>query len=594
MSAHRVATIAAVVAAVALAGTALGEAQQWGQLRLTGTAESDVGKDILTVGSKKFGTFSFGSRYAPNLDGYVLDPRLLVFSYSGSWMDRYTDASGGQSSSLTVEPYRLGVNLFPYGLHSFSLTGGRTRSDFDLQAERISTTTDTLGAAWAYRGGPRTPEAALRVTRETVDELQLDGLTQERVRSTLGLRLHKDLDRFRPTLNYSVEQTSTGGTAPDVGLLPDGLTHRVQLDDRIRLGPQAIVVPVLDFTSAPALREGNASATLSGPLSPTLDASTGLRYSLSESDSEIETVRTHTTATQGQITKRFTDDLVLTAIGNGTFVTGGPGGDAWSAGLLGALRAAPWPHLRGVGDYGLQLSTSDRATSLMHRGHLNAVSTLIPRHSVTGDYFVTMTDVGRSFVSQTAALGVTSEAIPLTTVAARYSVELQEGLGERERRVASLGADVRPAPALLTRASVEHFQEHARGGGRPPREETGVVGEGGVTLRVLDWLQGTLKARYGRKEVLREDRAGQMGESSATASVDVSRGALLLHLEGFVESDQDAREQRQGGRGTLSFRFRVWTVSADFEVSQLTLQGLDTGRDRFFLRISRPLNFRLW
>jgi hypothetical protein len=560
---------------------------QIGQFRLTGSIDQDVSVDNLRTGSQSFQTFSYGSRYAPNLDGFVLDPRLLTFSFSGAFADQETSATSGDTRALNIEPYRLAVTALPFGLNSLTLRAARTTSDFDFERGQISTTTDSKGGRWTFRGTEALPEASLDFNRETVNERLFTG-SSERTRSTLALTARRSFDRFQPRIGYTAELRESSGSLGS-GFARDGLVHQAQYDDRIRLGERAVLTPLIGLEIGPDRHEGNANLTLASPLSPTVDGSAGLRYSVFGQDSFAN----HTAAFEGQLIDRFSPDLVLTGIGNATYVTG-TGADAWGAGGLLALRATPFTHLASVGDYGLQLSGGERGTTVSHRGHVNAVSTILPRHIISGDYFVTVTQTeapGGSFSSHSASLEVTSSVIPLTTATARYALELQQGgSGDHQRQSWRLGAEWRPLPALSSQAGVTYFTEEGSGGGQASREEHGFVSDAGVSVRATEWLDLVVTGRYGRKEVSREDRVGSVDLLGITGSAGLTLGGFVFRGEGFAERDEDARQERLGMRGSLLFRFRVWTVTAEFEVSRLRNQGIDVARDRLSLRITRPLN----
>ena len=560
---------------------------QIGQVHLGGSIDEDGTVESLRIGSQSFRTFSLGSRYAPTLDGFVLDPRLLTFSFSGAFADQQTIATTGDTRALSVEPYRFAVNVFPHGLNSFTLRASRTASDFDFEQGRISTTTDTKGAGWAFRGTAGLPEASLDFTRETVDERVFTGST-ERTRSTLALMTRKSFDRFQPRLGYTAELTETTGLLADTPGFRDGLRQRLQYDDRIRIGERAVLAPLLDFEVGPDRNEANGNLTLTGPLSPTADGSAGLRYSVFG----LGGFNNHTAAVQGQLTNRFTPNVALITIGNASYVSG-HGQSAWGAGGLASLRAVPLASLATVTDYGLQLSGGETGTTASHRGHLNAVSTALPLHTVTGDYFLTLTQAGElgSFASHSGSLEVASQVIPLTTATAGYALELQQGGGDRERHAWRLAAEVRPRPSIFTRAGATYFTETAAGGGRARSMEHGLIADATVGARVGESLDFLVSGRYGRKDVSREDRHGPVDVAGVLGSVGVKLGTLFLRGEGFLERDEDARQYRQGVRGNISYRFRVWTITAEFEVSRLTSQGIDIARDRLVIRVTRPLDF---
>jgi hypothetical protein len=582
--------------------SALGSLATDGQFRLTGTVDQDVSNDTLRVGGRTFRTFSYGTRVAPTVDGYLVDPRLIVISYGGAWLSRANEGNSGVGNATTTEPYRFSLTLLPYGLHSLTFTGNRSTSDFDFDAGRVSMTTETLGAAWRYRGNAVLPETTVGVSREIVDETLLDGSRGERTRDTVYLQLHKELDRARPTFNYSVEETKVEGTNSIFGPFAEGIRHRARLEDRIRVGDQTFAMPLLEVNVGPDGREANAGVTVTGPLSPSTDASAGVRYNYFEPETTTGngTSATHSTTAQATITKRFTDELVLSAVGNGVLVKGGTGGDAEGGNALVALRAAPWSHLHTVTDYGAQVTLDDHGTSVSNRGHVNAVSTIVPQHTISWDYFVATTSTSgtsgtpgmpHAFVTQSALLGVVSRIVPLTILSAGGSWELQDGNGHHEHTGATAAADFVPRPPLTAHLGAEYAREVFTGGGRTPNEKTSYIGDAALTLRAQSWLQVGVTGRYGVRDVSREDRTGLMGVSELSANAAVTLGSLFFRVEGFTERDQDARQQRLGVRGGISYRFRAWTLTGDFEESQLTVEGLKISRDHFIVRLSRPLNF---
>ncbi len=578
------------MAAILLA-SAVPAGAQLGRVRLTGEVDNNVSVDTLTVGKQRFRTFSWGDRYNPNLDGFVLDPRLMVFSLGGSLVEQNTEFSEGESRSLTLEPYRLNLSLFPQATHSFGLRASRSTTDFNFDRSEISTTTNTLGGSWNYRSEGPLPETTLDFNRQSVESDLFDGLS-EVTRSTLSLRLRKSLERFQPSFNYTAELIERGGTLATTGGEEEGVHHRVQYDDRIKVGQQAILTPFVELEAAPSSRSGSGTLTLTGPIDPTLDGSTGVRYAFFEQGE----ITTHSATGQGQLTKRFTPDLVLTTAANGALATGG-GSEAWSGGGAVGVTAAPFTHLRTQDDYALQVSGGIGPTTVMHRGHLNAVSTILPRHTLSGDYFLAFTEVsGRQspFVGHTGTLQAVSLLVPLTTLTGTYALELQEGAGDRERQSWRLAAEVTPLPWVTGKGSGEYFTEESSGGGRASVSETGILTEAGVAVRALDWLEASLNGRYGVKDVKREDREGQVLLQGLNAGVSLNVWTLLFRAEGFIERDEDIQQNRQGVRGSFSYRFRVWTLTGDFEVSDLTSRGTDIGRQRLGFHLSRPLDFTLY
>lgn len=594
------AAAAAVMAAAML--MAMPARAQVGQLRLTGTIDEEGSFSQITTGDTTRTTYTLGSRYAPNIDGYLLDPRLLVFSYSGSFVDQTTRGTEPKSALVSVEPYRLTVTALPYGLHSLSATASRATTDLDFDNGTTSTKRDAYGVAWTYRGSTVTPEATLGFAREVIEERFLSGADEERTRSTLALRLHKDFVDFHPTLDYSAETLTVSGSEPHSAFLDEGLTHRLRFEDRIRLGSRTQAAPLLEYSTGPEARDAAAALTVTSALSPSVDASSTVRYSLLERESAGGADRSHiaiqTVAAFGQVTKRFTEDFVLTTIGNSTYVTGGDGGAAWSGGGLVALRAAPLPHLRGVADYALQMSSTDTAVTVNHRGHLNATSDVLPLHTLIGDYFVTTTAVtsaggegDHQFDGQTLGLSVQSRLVPLTLLTASYDLDLQDDdVGSRHRQRARLEGQTGTG-RLIVSGGGEVITEHETGGAGRRRDERALIADAGLQLRVASWLEARVAGRYGVRDIDRDERAGRFIVAGVTGSVAVTRGAFAGRAEVFLDRDDDAFVDRRGVRGGFAYRFRVWTITADAEFATQQSQDLRVVDQRAVLRISRPIDF---
>jgi len=580
--------VAAAGAALMLLSTSAAEAQLFGA-RLTGTIEEDVSWIRRTRSTGASETLTLGSRYAPSVDGWVLDPRLFTITYSGSLVDQTT--TGEQSArALQIEPYRLLMTAFPFGLHTFTAQASRSTTDFDFEAGTSAVGRDAWGLGWAYRGGPRTPESSLAFTRETTDETFLEGTTEERTRTRVSLRLHKDLERFRPTLNYSFEVLETDSARPTFE--EDGIRHHVLADDRIRVGEGAVLTPVLEFRAAPEGRDANATATLTAPVSPSVDTSGSVRYSFFERENVVN----HTAAAQGQFIKRFTEDYLLTTGANGVFVTGGAGGDAWSGGGLAAFRIVPFRTLQGVADYGLQLSQTATTSTVSHRGHVNAVSTLVPRHTLTADYFFSATDIEQNtgttqLEGRTFSVLFESRLLPGATLSSGYTLDIQESSGHRRRHSGRFAADVAPAVGVTSRAGVEAYTEEETGGGRERRVEDAILASASVTVRPTYWVELGAAGRYGVRDLEREERPGRFTSSAVSGLVGLNLRALFARAEGFLERDEDFDDERVGLRGNFSYRFRAWTITADFEFLSQTIQGLDVGLQRAGIRVSRPLSF---
>lgn len=582
--------VIAVTGALAILLLARAQAEAQAGVRLTGQIDQNFSTDVLRVGDQSFETISWGSRYMSDLSGFIWDPRFLTFSAGGGFGDQRTDFSQGESRTLTLEPYRLNLSLFPEAPHSFLVRASRSTSDSTFPGDSfVDTTTDIQRFTWNYRGSPLLPETTLGFNRQAIETHQLETFSEE-TRTASSIRLRKSLDRAEPTFNYVaelVEFSGSPGTGPT-----EGVRHRAQYDDRIRFGDKGLLLPLLEYQNEPTLQSGSGNLTLTTPLSPTLDSSASMRYAFLESGD----VFTHATSGTGQLTKRFTPDLVLTTAANGALAAG-DGTPAWSGGGSMGLSAAAFGHLRSVSDYALLVAGGDLPPTFTHRGHLGVESTILPRHTLGADYFLVVTDVSQgqpSLLSHSGTASLVSHLIRHTTLSATYAMDLQEGPGERERHSVEFAAEVIPHPSLSARGSGEFFTEESTGGGRTPLDETGFLAEAGVVLRALGWLELSLSGRQGVKEATREDRSGQFLLQGLTATASATLGTLLFNGEGFYERDQDLQQNRQGIRGSLSYRFRVWSLSADFEVSELTTQGVDIGRQRFAIRLFRPLDFTVY
>jgi hypothetical protein len=272
----------------------------------------------------------------------------------------------------------------------------------------------------------------------------------------------------------------------------------------------------------------------------------------------------------------------------------GSDGIVWFGGLFGGLSATPLPHLRAAADYGTQLTGGTQPVSVSHRGHLGASSTFFPRHTVTGDYYLNLFDRGGSgdqFVSQSGSLGVTSLVIPKTTLTGTVGLDLQQGGGTQDAQRARLEAVFTPAPPLTLRAASEYLHRSTGGGGRVPTEETSYIGEGGIDAAPFYWLTLSLSGRQGVRQVHLEDKSGDFTTASYRGQATVGFAALQGQVEGFLEREPVVNEVRHGVRGSLSYRFRIWNISLEFEQLVLTHTNTETGRTRVFLRITRPLSY---
>ena len=584
--------VAALTGLTAMLLVAPPQAEGQVRVRLTGQIDNTAGLERLRVGHQTFETTTWGSRYTPNLDGFVWSPRFLNFSLGGTYANQDTSLPGGDLTFVQRDPYRLQFTLFPQATHSVTLGTSRTVTDNTFSGTvgdiMSRVTTDRQDFAWTFRGSPLLPETVLDLKRQTTENETPTALSED-TRTTITLRARKGFDRSQPALTYTVEVLDHSSSATLGPLDRGGVSHQLQYDDRVRLGDRAFLAPTAQFRIAPGLKTGNAGLTLAGPLSASLDGSTGLRYAVQDSGN----VTTQTVATDGVLTKRFSSTATLTSGVTGSVVEGK--GMAWGAGAFSGLAVQPLSHLRNAVDYGLQLTGGgDRPASVSQRAHLGAASTVVPRHTVTGDYYLNVFDTrGQqpSFMSHNASTGITSEVIPFTTLTGRYTVDLQESTGEQRTQRVSLGAFFTPFPALTLRAGGDFDTKATSGGNRAPTKETGLAAEAGIDAPLLNWLTFSLSGRRAIRDVEREDKVGKFVSETARGTVSVSFSTFQMRTEGFVEHEPIIDQSRQGIRGAVSYRFRVWTLAVDFERTMFNVAKVDTERERFLFRITRPLNF---
>jgi len=581
--------------AVVLMGAALGPAdvaRAQVQVRLTGQIETTGGMDRLRTGDSTAQTLSWGSLYSPSLDGFVWSPRFLVFSAAGTYADQSTQGPGTSSESVLLDPYRIRLSFFPQATHSFDIEASRSLSESTFSQTGTSlfttVTTDRQGVAWNYRGSALLPESTVALRRETVETVS-PGLVVDETRMTASVDLRKSFERSTPTVSYRLESLERNRQGASAESLPEhDLTHSFQYQDRVRIGEQGFLTPSLTYRRSEIEQSAAATVGLAGPLSPTLDGGATMRYTVDERAAST----TQSVTADGTVTKRLTPNYTVTGGANAGVVSSD--GINWFGGLFSGLSATPLPHLRAASDYGTQITGGEQPASISHRGHLGAASTFFPRHTLTGDYYVNLFDRGGSgdqFVSHSGSLGVTSLVIPKTTLTGTVGMDLQEGDGTQDAQRARLEAVVTPAPPLTLRAASEYTHRSTSGGGRVPTEETSYVGEGGIDAAPLYWLTLSLSGRKGIRQVQQEDRSGDFTTESIRGQATVRFAALQGQIEGFLEREPFVDEVRRGVRGALSYRFRIWSITLDFEQIVLTHTNTETERSRVFLRITRPLSY---
>lgn len=533
-----------------------------------------------------------GSTYAPNLDGFVWNPRFLTFSGGGTFASQTVNVEDGTNEFVRRDPYRLRLNFFPQALNSFTVHAARATSQTTVKAGLVDTTStstsESQGFIWRYRGSPLLPETVLDFKRETTENDTSDVLSEER-KTTIALRARKNFERANPVVGYTLEQLErVSPTTEGGGVGSAGVTHLFQYDDRVRVGERALLTPSAQYRLSPSGPDGTTALTIAGPLSTTLDGTGGIRHSFAAT----EATTTQTTAVNGALTKRFSPNLTLVGGLNGVLVNAED--MTWSGGGFSAVTATPLPQLRTATDYNLQLNGQESGVTVAHRGHAGILGTFIPRHTLTADYFLNVSDRGSDlplFVGHSGALTVTSLLIPLTTLTGTYGVDVQEGDGRREGQTWKLGAAVTPLPIVSLRASGEYGLRSTSGGSHVATDETARAVEAGVDATPFLWLRFSVTGRHGEREIREETRLNEFVSDRLTGSADMSFGNLAIRGTGFLEQERIIELERKGFLGALTYRFRVWTITVDFERSSSNIASAETERQRFFFRITRPLDF---
>ena len=565
------------------------------RMRLTGTAESNVAMDTVRVGDKKQETLAFGSRYSPVIDGQIWNSRFITFSLGANFSDQTTQAPNGNAMFTQFDPYRLQLSLFPSAPHSFALRAGRTITESTLgqgRDEILATTTSTNESlSWLFRGTPRLPELTVDLSRQSTESEAETGSFEE-TRTTLTLRTRKSLGWAEPTLTYAIERTESETSPTLAGIVPklerEGIGHQIQYDDRIRLAEKVVLSPVLSYRTSETGQAANAGMTLSGPLSATLDATGGLRYSFIET----EGIAQQSVSADAVFTKRFAPGLTGTAGANAVMSV--DEAVSWGAGTFAGMSYMPLPHLTTTADYGLQLTFGETAT-VSHRGHAGVISTYIPRHTLAADYFISLFDKGGEdplFSSHGLPLLVTSLVVPRTTLTGSYDIGVETGAGEQHSQSVRAAASVRVRPALTTNVGGQVSTRTSSGGARPPMEERSVVGDVGIDGAPFSWLTLSVTGAIGVRDVVQEDKVGKFVTERASASATFTRGRLGVRVEGFVEQEPLADYMRQGVRTDVAWQFRIWTIAVSYERSSIVTARTDSERDRFAVRITRPLSYQ--
>lgn len=577
------------------------------RVSLSGQVESNLGLDSRRVEGDTTERLAWGSRYSPNLDGFVWHPRFVRYSLSGIFSDQTIDAVGGRTELLHREPYRLQLNVFPGAPHSFILRAARTTFESQSSPERgpeasVSTTTETQGFAWTYRGSATLPSTTLDFARMTTTT-ESTGEPLGQTLTSIGLETMKSFARANPRLRYRLDmrddsrpadrQHEVSGAEREVSR-GEEIGHTIEYSDRIRIGERVTVSPTATYQINPVTEGGRSATTVAvpfaGPINPTLDGSADLRYSLAQGEA-----LTHTFAADGALTRRFSADHALSGGVSGVLIRGQES-DTWSAGGFANLNANPYSHLRSVTSYGLTFNGADAGLGVTHRGQLGATSTLVPRHTLSGNYFLNVVEPARggaTFWSHGWQLAANSALVPLTVLDASYGLELHEGAGHQIGHSASLGIAVNPPIPLVLRASGDFSTRATSGGGREPAEETAYGLQAGVDTSPFYWLVLSLTARRGVSEVIREDRVGEFISERVNGAVTVTWRKLQGRTEAFLEREPVEARTGRGVRAQLAWQFRIWTITLELERALHTSVRNDVTQDRLFLRIVRPLSHLL-
>jgi hypothetical protein len=444
---------------------------------------------------------------------------------------------------------------------------------------------------WRYRGNARLPDASVEVRREKIREETPDGDFTQNL-WTLDARAWKTLPRSQPQLTLILQHRDVEGVRPifqspfNTG---EGFSQSIQYDDQIRVGASALLVPLVSYLRGPdGSQSAIASLRLTAPLSPALDSASTLRYGFTEFAGASGS---HTLAADSVMTKRVSPTFTLT--GGATAVGVAADGFSWSALVFGSASAMPWANLQTAADASAQLIGDDRGRAYAYRAHVGAVSTHVPGHTLSLDYYLNLAENladTASFTSHDATMALTSLVIPWTTITARYNVNLQEGFGEQFLQAGTLSATVTPGPRLSATVGGGLYTKSSSGGGRGPIDETGWGVEGAITVSPTVWLTLALSGRHVVQDIDSDGQRTRYVTDTGQGTATLTLGALQATVEAFADREPAIELSRYGVRGSVFYRFRVWRLGLDFERSYFTIAGVDSDRYRFLVRLARTMN----
>lgn len=537
--------------------------------------------------------FLYGSRYAPTADGVIWHRRFLTYSAGGVFADQTTSETAAQTEFLHTEPYRLQLNFFPEARHSFTLRAQRSTFETETALRegppiQLTTTNETQGFNWAYRGSRLFPSGGLDFNRSTTTTDAQTGETAQTL-TTLGLYGTKSFARANPTLRYRLDMLDDQGQDPATE--GSRIGHTFEYSDRIRIGERLYVTPAATYQIDPVNESLRSATTIAvpfaGPIDPTLDGAANVRYSLGQGE-EL----THSLAGDGTLTKRLRPDLTLSGGLNSTVIRGEES-SLWSTGGFANVDAVPIAKLRMAANYGLSVSGAEPGVTVGHRGQLQAISTHVPRHTFTGVYSVNLIDAAGAeepILAQTWRLSGNSLALPRTTLDGSYGLELQEGNGSRVAHDAVMGATVTPPLPVAFRAAVDFSRRSDTDPLLRTTTDTGWGAQAGIDATPFSWLTLNVLGRRGVQHVDREGQQGEFVSDRLTGGAGVSWRVLQLRADGFLEREELLDRVGRGVRGAISYRFRVWTLSLELEQSQYDGADSRVDQQRVFFRITRPLS----
>lgn len=559
---------------------------------LTGQIESIVGIDTTRTRQGTDETLMWGSRYTPQLDGFVWHPRFMTYTLAGTYGDQTTDRDTSSIEVVQTDPYRLEINLFPQAPHTFTLRAARTtvESVFAPDQGRTSeteTTTERESIGWTYRGSRVLPSTLFEVQRERTATDTGNGGRGDNQIMTATLQAAKSFGWMNPNVRYRLDRRESGGLGESEATSAIG--HTFEYTDRIRVGQRLAISPSVAYRINPA-GEGvgsnvNVGLPLAGPLSPTLDGSADFRYQFSQGPA-ID----HTVTTSGSLTKRFSPDLALGGGLSGVVINGAQD-PIWNTGAFTNLTYNPRPHLRTFSAYYFQLNGESLTTA--HRTQMSVTSTVVPKHVFGGSYSLNIAEAstgGEQLVSQSWRLTANSSAVRNVGLDAGYLFDVQQGFGDHVAHAANVNATYRPADVLSLEGGLDFNTTSSRGADGPSTEETRYAVRAAASVAALYWLTLSASGQVGVADTVRENRSGTFVTEAVSGGFAAGWRTLRMESRGFLERDGAADRRSVGVRANIAYRFRVWTVGVEGERTILTTAKEDSERYRVLFKLGRPIS----